>query len=103
MALLAQEREAKMKVLFDVVHPAHVHFFKHVIRSLNERGHTTRIVAREKDVTTTLLDRMGLSYETVGRSGKKSYFGQAAELLTRDYALVRIARDFKPDVIATRN
>jgi predicted glycosyltransferase len=103
MALLAQEREAKMKVLFDVVHPAHVHFFKHVIRSLNERGHVTRIVAREKDVTTLLLDRLGLPYETVGRSGKKSYFAQAGELLHRDYALARIAREFKPDVIATRN
>ncbi|MDF3065696.1 MAG: hypothetical protein K0R38_1297 [Polyangiaceae bacterium] len=92
-----------MKVLFDVVHPAHVHFFKHVIRSLQERGHATRIVAREKDVTTTLLDRLGFPYETVGQSGKKSYFAQAAELLTRDYALARIARDFRPDVIATRN
>jgi predicted glycosyltransferase len=92
-----------MKVLFDVVHPAHVHFFKHVIRTLEARGHQTRIVAREKDVTTKLLDRLGLPYETVGRSGKKSYVAQAAELLTRDFALMRIARDFKPDVIATRN
>jgi predicted glycosyltransferase len=92
-----------MKVLFDVVHPAHVHFFKHVIRSLSERGHAIRIVARDKDVTNSLLDRLGLPYESVGRSGKKSYFGQAAELVGRDYAIARIARDFRPDMIATRN
>lgn len=92
-----------MKVLFDVVHPAHVHFFKHVIRTLEARGHQTRVVAREKDVTTGLLDRLGIPYEVVGRSGKKNYVAQAAELLTRDAALMRIARDFKPDAIATRN
>jgi uncharacterized protein len=92
-----------MKVLFDIVHPAHVHFFKHVIRNLEARGHTTRIVAREKDVTTDLLDRLGFAYETVGRSGKKTMFAQASELVTRDLALARVAREFKPDVIATRN
>jgi uncharacterized protein len=92
-----------MRILFDVVHPAHVHFFKHVIRKLNARGHVTRIVARQKDVTTDLLDSLGLPYETVGQSGKKSYFAQAAELVGRDLALMRIAREFKPDVIATRN
>jgi predicted glycosyltransferase len=92
-----------MRALFDIVHPAHVHFFKHVIWGLEARGHQTRIVAREKDVTAKLLDRLGFTYETVGRSGKKSLFGQASELITRDAALVRIAREFHPDVIVTRN
>jgi predicted glycosyltransferase len=92
-----------MKVLFDVVHPAHVHFFKHMLSGLTQRGHQTRIVAREKDVTTALLDRLGLSYETVGRSGKKSLFGMGGELLRRDLALARVARSFKPDLIVTRN
>lgn len=92
-----------MRILFDIVHPAHVHFFKHVIRTLEERGHTTRIVAREKDVTTALLDRLGLPHEVTGRSGKKGRLRQAAELLERDYQLARIARRFAPDLILTRN
>lgn len=92
-----------MRVLFDIVHPAHVHFFKHMLRGLEKRGHQTRIVAREKDVTTALLDRLGFSYETVGRSGKKSLFGMAGELARRDLALAKVARSFKPDVIVTRN
>jgi uncharacterized protein len=92
-----------MKVLFDIVHPAHVHFFKHMLTGLAKRGHETRIVAREKDVTTALLDRLGFSYDTVGRSGKKSLFGMGSELLRRDLVLARVARQFKPDMIVTRN
>ncbi|MBN2193799.1 MAG: DUF354 domain-containing protein [Polyangiaceae bacterium] len=92
-----------MRVLFDISHPAHVHFFKHMIRGLEARGHGTRIVARHKDVTTALLDRLGLPYDTVGRSGRKSLFGQAGELAARDIKLVRVARAFAPDVIITRN
>lgn len=92
-----------MRVLFDIVHPAHVHFFKHMLTGLTRRGHQTSIVAREKDVTTALLDRLGFEYETVGRSGKKSLFGMADELLRRDLVLARVARRFKPDLIVTRN
>ena len=35
-----------MRVLFDIVHPAHVHFFKHMIWELEKRGHQTRIGRR---------------------------------------------------------
>jgi predicted glycosyltransferase len=92
-----------MRVLFDIVHPAHVHFFKNMIRLLEARGHQTRIVAREKDVTIGLLDRLGFEYESVGRSEKKSLFGQARELAVRNLTLARVAREFGPDVIMTRN
>lgn len=92
-----------MRVLFDIVHPAHVHFFKHMLTGLAKRGHETRIVAREKDVTTALLDRLGFEYDSVGRSGKKSLFGMGSELLRRDLVLARVARQFKPDMIVTRN
>jgi uncharacterized protein len=92
-----------MRVLFDIVHPAHVHFFKHMLTGLSKRGHETRIVAREKDVTTALLDRLGFPYDTVGRSAKKSLFGMGRELLNRDVALAKVAFKFKPDMIVTRN
>ncbi len=92
-----------MRVLFDISHPAHVHFFKHMVHGLEARGHQTRLVARHKDVTTALLDRLGLPYDSVGRSGKKTLFGQARELAERDLRLAAIAREFRPDVIVTRN
>lgn len=61
------------------------------------------MLAREKDVTTALLERLGIPYDSVGRSGAKGRFAQARELLGRDLALVQLARKFRPDVIVTRN
>ncbi|MGD8412520.1 MAG: DUF354 domain-containing protein, partial [Desulfobacterales bacterium] len=92
-----------MVVLFDIVHPAHVHFFKHIIRGLQKAGHKTLVVARDKDVTLALLNHYGLDYITVGQSGRKSRFSQLKELLYRDWVIWKIARDFKVNVILTRN
>lgn len=91
-----------MRVLIDIVHPAHVHFFRHMAVRLEEAGHEIRIVSREKDVTRHLLDAFGLDHVSVGaiRSGR---LAQASELLRRDWALWRIARRFRPDVVLTRN
>ncbi|HKY38364.1 MAG TPA: glycosyltransferase [Polyangiaceae bacterium] len=91
-----------MRVLFDIVHPAHVHFFKNMIRGLSARGHQTQIVARDKDVTNALLDRLGFAYESIGRP-RQSLFGMAGELLRRDWALAKAARAFGADLIVTRN
>ncbi len=92
-----------MRVLFDIAHPAHVHFFKNIVRALEKRGHLTHTVARKKDVTTALLDKLGIDYDVTGESGKKSRLGQARELIERDYALARIAHRFRADMIVTRN
>ena len=92
-----------MSVLVDIVHPAHVHFYKHIIWELQRQGVATTIVARDKDVTCQLLDNYGFSYRRVGKSGKKNLFWQAEELVTRDLALAKIARTTGARVILTRN
>jgi predicted glycosyltransferase len=92
-----------MVVLFDIVHPAHVHFFKHIIRGLQKAGHKTLVVARDKDVTQALLNHYGFDYVSVGHSGRKTRFSQLKELLYRDWVIWKIARDSKPNVILTRN
>ena len=92
-----------MRVLFDIVHPAHVHFFKHLYADLVAEGHETLVIAREKDVTLALLDEYGIPYTSVGRSGRTDRAGQARELLTRDFTLFKAARRFHPDLVLTRN
>lgn len=92
-----------MRILFDIVHPAHVHFFKHMIRDLNARGHETTIVARDKDVTSRLLDEYGFKHLTVGRPSDKGKRGQFAELLSRDLTLAKEILRFGADVVVTRN
>jgi hypothetical protein len=39
-----------MKILIDIGHPAHVHFFKNAIRELEGRGHEVKVTARDKEV-----------------------------------------------------
>jgi uncharacterized protein len=92
-----------MRIVFDIVHPAHVHFFKNMIRDLHGRGHTTTILARDKDVTSALLDHEGLPYETLGRPSRSGRFGQLKELVRRDLVLARLTHRFDADMIVTRN
>jgi predicted glycosyltransferase len=92
-----------VRVLFDIVHPAHVHFFKYLRGDLVVEGHETLVVAREKYVTLALLDEYDIPYESVGQSGRKDRVGQARELINRDLTLYRLARKFRPNLILTRN
>jgi predicted glycosyltransferase len=92
-----------VRVLFDIVHPAHVHFFKNLHADLVADGAAALVIARDKDVTLALLDHYDMPYTTVGQSGRKGRTGQARELAARDLALLRAARRFRPDVILTRN
>jgi uncharacterized protein len=92
-----------MRVLFDIAHPAHVHFFRHMIPELNRRGHDTWILSRDKDVTTRLLDEFGLPHTPVGRPSQLGRPGQLMELVNRNLALVRHGRRFKADTVVTRN
>ena len=87
-----------MKILFDIEHPAHVHVYKHTIRSMQEKGHEVLIIAKNKEITTNLLDRLGFEYELVSRW----YPGMAQKIygvLDKDIKLLAIARRFKPDLM----
>ncbi len=90
-----------MKILFDIVHPAQVHFFKNVIRRLQQRGDEVCVTARKKDVALELLDALGIEHTCISEKGS-NLLGMAVELIVRDIRLVRIARRFRPDVMVAR-
>lgn len=92
-----------MRVLLDIVHPAHVHFFRFLRAALEADGHETLVVARDKDVTLALLAALDIPHLVHGRSGHTSMLGQARELLGRDWFLTRAARHFGADIVLTRN
>jgi predicted glycosyltransferase len=87
-----------MRVLVDVGHPGHVHFYKHVIWRLQDRGHEVLISARDKDVTLALLDHYGFPYRTLSAIGN-GHWGLVREFLQREWALLRLIREFDPDVV----
>jgi len=84
-----------MRVLFDIVHPADVLFFKRPVEMLRARGDTLLILSRNKDVACSLLDGFGFPHQPVSRAGS-GLAGLAGELMRRDWAVLRAARQFRP-------
>lgn len=87
-----------MRVLVDVQHPAHVHFFKNIIRGLESMGCDVKITAKDKDVAVQLLDSFGFKYELLGKS-KRSLIGKAMMMLKTNIGLLKIIKQFKPDLL----
>jgi predicted glycosyltransferase len=87
-----------MRVLIDVTHPAHVHFFRCAIDELGRLGHEVVVTARDKDITLALLKEMEIEHHVLGAAGR-GITGLAGELLRRDWALWRFARRHRPDVL----
>lgn len=90
-----------MRALVDVTHPAHVHLFRPTITALEDRGHEVRVVSREKDVTTDLLDAYDIDHTILSRK-RPGILGVAREWLTREARLFRFARSFDPDLFLSR-
>jgi predicted glycosyltransferase len=87
-----------MRVLVDMGHPADVHFYKYTIWRLQDRGHEVLISARDKDVTLALLDHYSFLYRTLSASGS-GLWGLFREFLQREWALLRLIREFTPDIV----
>ena len=86
-----------VRLLFDILHPTHVHIFRNLIAELTARGHEVKITMREKDVARDLLDQYGLPYEIVSR--QRSGAGLALEFAERGARLFRAAGRFQPDFL----
>ena len=87
-----------MRILIDIGHPAHVHFFKNFIWLMEKRGHKIKIVARDKDVAFQLLKAYGFDFVNLGKH-KKGFFGKIKGLVEFDWKLYQVAKKFKPDVL----
>jgi predicted glycosyltransferase len=87
-----------MRILVDILHPAHVHFFRNFHAEMEARGHELCITARSKDRSLELLDRYELPYRQLStqRSGGARL---ALEMAQRTGRLMSVVRDFRPDVL----
>ena len=87
-----------MRILVDIGHPAHVHFFRNAINTWEKRGYNVLLVARDKDITIELLERYGLKYKVLSKIHKKRV-GLIFELMLHELRICKIIRNFKPDLI----
>ena len=90
-----------MKVLIEVHHPAHIHFWKYPIRELQARGHQVRMIARDRDV----MRRLAEAYDWLDVVTPKRYMQANSfpliEMLHRQWVVAREIYRFKPDVVAS--
>jgi predicted glycosyltransferase len=86
-----------LKILIDIGHPAHVHYFRNFIFEMQQKGHSFLITARDKEVTHDLLNRYAIPYINRGKGGK-GLVGKLLYILKADWFIYRQARKFKPDL-----
>lgn len=87
-----------MKILIDIVHPAHVHFFKYAISHWRAKGHQLLVVVREKENNIQLLKAYGIDYIKISDYAP-GFWGLLVELISRDIKLYKLIRQFKPQVM----
>ncbi|SIR19380.1 hypothetical protein SAMN05421858_1769 [Haladaptatus litoreus] len=87
-----------MKVIITIQHPAHVHFYRHVITSLSEDGHDVHVFARDKDIALDLLDYYDIEH-TVLAGKADSLTGLARVQATYEARLLHEAMRIRPDVM----
>jgi predicted glycosyltransferase len=85
-----------MKIIIDIGHPAHVHYFRNFYSIMKARGNDFLIIARDKEVSHQLLNEYNIPFVTRGK-GKKSIIGKLLYIFYADRLLIRYARKFKPD------
>ena len=83
-----------MKVLIDIGHPAHVHFFKHPMRILLDHGHEILVTSRVKEIAIELLDELGIEHKTLSAMGKGGTISLLKELVVRDARLYKVVRQY---------
>ena len=85
-----------MKILVDIGHPAHVHYFRNFIKKINKNNNQILIIARNKDVTYELLKTYDLKYISRGKGGNNIF----SKILYFPYAVFKILKEaikFRPD------
>ncbi len=87
-----------MRILVDISHPSHVHFFRNAIALWRDHGHELHIISRRKDIILELLSGYGLSNTCLSTAGK-GMPGLLRELFLHNGRLYREARAFQPDIM----
>jgi predicted glycosyltransferase len=86
-----------MVTLVDILHPAHVHFFRNVIGRLKADNHTVIVTARKKEMSVELLQEYAIPHITISR--QKNGIGLIIEMITRTFKLLLICLRHRPQLL----
>lgn len=86
-----------MRILIDIGHPAHVHYFKNFIKIMKYKGHEFLVIARDKEITFDLLEKFNIPYVSRGQGGS-SLLKKLFYMVKADLFIYRKALSFKPNL-----
>ncbi|WP_294142905.1 DUF354 domain-containing protein [uncultured Sanguibacteroides sp.] len=86
-----------MKILIDIGHPAHIHYFKNMVDVLSKKGYEFLFTVRERDSTIELMKNLGYKYVNRGKGGK-GLVSKFLQVPIIDCKILKIALRFKPDL-----
>lgn len=86
-----------LRILVDIGHPAHVHYFRNALAILKGQGHVILATARRKKIIQDLLEAYDIEYIDRGR-GKDTLLGKMIYMFKADLQILKTALRFKPDL-----
>lgn len=89
--------KSSMRILIDIGHPAHVHYFRNFIKIMESKGHHILVTARNRDVIHDLLKHYNIRFINRGK-GAKSLLGKLIYSVWADLLILYWSIRFRPDV-----
>ena len=87
-----------MRILVEILHPAHVHVFRHAINAWRERGDEVLVMSREKECANALLRAYGIPFTSISAL-KRGRLALLSEMAVRDIRMLWAAARFKPNIL----
>ena len=88
------------RIIIYLGHPAQFHFFKNIIENLRKDGHEVKILLKTKDILEQLVQETGYDYINIQKQVRKNnYFSIAKASLARTFAMLKIAHNYRPNMI----
>ena len=88
-----------MRILIDINHPAHVHYFRNFIKLMEAKGHQFCVVNRDSKMINQLLDYYGIKHHIRNkRPDKKGTIASLNNLLKMVVWCIRKSLRFHPDM-----
>ncbi len=87
-----------MKILIDIGHPGHVHYFRNFIKILEGNGHDFLIIAKDRNITYELLNYFDIPF-VKRKDFPSSLIGKLVNIPITDIFVLKHALRFKPDIM----
>ncbi len=88
-----------MKILIDINHPAHVHYFRNLIKLMEAEGHSFCVINRDSEMINQLLDHYGIEHIVRNKRPKrKGALASLANLARMTFWCIGKSLSFHPDI-----